>query len=689
MRFNGAVVVVALAVIPLAAVLAGYALRPRIPVVAPLRLAAARAALAVAGYAVVVVEVAGAARALTAPVVALAWVAGLLAAAGAAAWRHARDGAPPSLPRPRLPFTSLPERLLGAALGALVLAELLVAAVAAPNNYDSQTYHLPRIEHWVDAGGVGMFATPIHRQVTLAPGAEYLLTHLRLLTGGDALYNLVQWAAGVGCLLVASRIAAQLGGGRRAQLLTAFVVGSTPMVALQASSTQNDLVVAAWTGCVATLVLDGLRRRARPADVLALGVATGLTALTKNTGLLAAGPLLLLWAAGQLVPPPAAARPAPPVWRAVPRVAVAGLGVLVVAAALVGPFLGRVTAEFGGPLGPPQLTGSIPMQRHDPAAIVVNGARIAHTALDTPLAPLRDGAARAVIGLARVLHVDPRDPLITFPHQAFPVPAWYPDEDRAAFPIPGVLAITATALALARPVRLGARRLRLRGYAAVVVTSVLLYAATVKWQPWGNRLLMYALVLAAPLVGLWLDGILRRRGLDGVLRRRAGHHAVRGAPSGAAATPAGPGRSRAAVAAVAVVLAAAAVAGALSVGYGYPRRLVGAGSVLTTGDWELRFLRRPHWAAQYAWAADRVAGARRIGLVESNDDWEYPWWLLLRRHQDLVELRSVVPGHPPAAPASVDAIVCTAAPSVCARIVPSGWRIDRRGDVTVALPPVP
>ena len=169
----------------------------------------------------------------------------------------------------------------------LLLSELVLALASPPNNFDSQTYHLPKIEHWVVQHDVQFFPTAIHRQVTLAPGAEYLLLHLRLLTGGDALYNLLQFGASVGCVLLASRIAGQLGGSARAQLLAGFVAGTTPMVALESTSTQTDLVVAAWVGCLATLVLDELRRRTRPVDLLLIGTATGLITLTKATGLLA------------------------------------------------------------------------------------------------------------------------------------------------------------------------------------------------------------------------------------------------------------------------------------------------------------------------------------------------------------------------------------------------------------------
>ncbi|WP_430498842.1 glycosyltransferase family 39 protein [Micromonospora trifolii] len=728
-----------LAAVPAAAVLLlTVAAMPReAGAVAPLRLAVVRAALLSGAYAVLVVEVLGASHALTRPAFAVAWLLFLVAAATAAGlrWRRAiRLGQPPAA-APVVSTASRPvtvgavvsgggtdvaapagerdepapaptragrgpagllavavdawrtarpgERLLAGTVGGLVLVELLVALLAEPNNFDSQTYHLPKVEHWVAQGDLDFWPTAIHRQVTIPPGAEYLLLHLRLLTGGDHLHNLVQWAAGVVCLLVAARITAQLGGGRRAQLLTAFVLATTPMVVLQATSTQTDLICAAWVACAATVVLDGLRRRTGWGTLLGLGAATGLTAVTKTSGLIAVGPLLVLWGLAQLrlarTDQSAPASPAPTdsaaagggrrSWSVggLARTVGGSVLILVVAAVVVGPFLARVTAEFGHPLGPPRLRESIPMERHDPASIVVNALRIGHTAFDTPLAPLRRAGAEVIISGAEVIGVDPQDRAITFGRELFPEPAWYPDEDRVAFPLAGALAVIGAVIALARPRRIAPERAgSLRAYAVVVLTAVLLHTAMIKWQPWGNRLLLYAVVLAVPLAGLWLDALLRNR--------------------------AGGRRTVATVAAV-TVLATSALAGVLALSYGFPRRLVGAGSVFTTSDWDTRFLRRPQWADEFRWAATAVqdSGARRIGLVQQNDNWEYPWWLLLRQPDggspDLVALQSVLPERPPAAPSSVDAIVCTGNKAACAKLVPAGWRLEFRGYVGYALPP--
>ncbi|HKT01301.1 MAG TPA: hypothetical protein VJT31_17385, partial [Rugosimonospora sp.] len=435
--------------------LVGYAVRPARPAFAPVRLALIRAALILGAAAVVLVELLSAFHSLTRGPLVLAWSAGLLAAGAAAAWRYRRDGRKPATTpwRERLARRwrecSRAERAMLVLLAALLLGELVLALGYPPNNYDSQTYHLPKIEHWVQQHDVNFFATRIHRQLSIAPGAEYLLLHLRVLTGGDVLYNMLQWCAGLACVVLASRIAGQLGGGRRAQLLSGFLVGTTPMVALEATSTQTDLAVAAWVGCLATLVLDQLRRRTGWVDAALLGAATGLSGLTKTNGLLAAGPLLLIWLVAQV----RLARGALP--RRLPATVLCGLGIVAVAAVIAGPYVNRVDGVYGNPLGPPYLRESISMQRHDPAAVLVNGLRIGQTALEVPVQRVNRWAAKAIRGVARVVHVNPNDPLITFPDSTFPASSWQPDEDHSSFPVEAVLVLVGAGALLVRPRRAG------------------------------------------------------------------------------------------------------------------------------------------------------------------------------------------------------------------------------------------
>jgi Dolichyl-phosphate-mannose-protein mannosyltransferase len=646
--------------------LVAYALRPAAPVFAPIRLALVRAALVVAGGAAVAVEALSLVHGLTRSVLVPVWSVAVLAGAAGAALRRRRDrrdGAPAPVRNERRRY-SWSERLLALGLLVPLAAELVVALASPPDNYDSQTYHLPKIEHWVAGHDVVFFPTAIHRQVTLAPGAEYLLLHLRLLTGGDALDNLLQFCAGVGCVLLASRIAGQLGGSRRAQLLAGFVVGTAPMVALEATSTQTDLVVAAWVGCLATLVLDAstqgpapddeLRRRTRIGDLILLGTATGLVTLTKATGLLATGPLLLVWGFAQLRPPSP---------RALARAAGGTLLILGCVAAVAGPYLCRVDAEFGSPLGPDYLRASVSMERHDPGALLVNALRVGYTALDTPVAAVNDAATRGIDRIARAVGVDPNDPAITFAQTSFPTAnGGTLDEDKAPLPVAGGLILLGAGFVLVRPRRRvpAEHAVAARAYAAAFWVNVAVYLTTIKWQPWGNRLILYLVMLGAPLAGLWLDAVL--------VRAR--------------------GWRRATATVATLALLAGGCAGWLAVGYGWPRRLVGPHSVFTLTEMEARFQRRPEWRPDFEWAAAavRASGARRVGLVQGEDTWEYPWWVLLPG-RDIVAMQSVLPGLPPARPDQVDALVCQATEEACASFARPGWQVHERDGIGYALPP--
>jgi hypothetical protein len=636
-----------------------YAVRPVATAIGSLRLAAARAAVLVGAFGIASVEVLSAVGRLTGGGVLGAWVVALVAALTAAWFRRRRDDV---RPRFSLPSLSIGERVLAIAVLVLVGAELVLALASAPNTYDSQTYHLPRIERWARDGSVEFYPTGIHRQITYPPGAEFLLLHLRLLTGSDALFNLLQWSCGLLCLVVVTRLAAQLGVPRRGQLLGALVVASVPMVVLQSSSTQTDLVVAAWVACVVTFVLDGVGPgpSVRPPDlstVLLIAAATGLVTVTKATGGLLAGPFLVWWTLAQL------RRGARPVRRLVlGRVAAAVLLIVVGALVLAGPQFLRVYETFGNPLGPPQLSESLTLQRRDPGSLLINGLRVAHTALEVPVPPVNRWTADRINGLADLLGRDPSDPRTTFYGQRFPDESWYPHEDKAALPLHALLLLIGAGAAVARGLRSGGDR-RLLVYVGALAIAVVAYMVIFKWQPWGNRLLMFLVVPAGPLAGAWLDGVLARTGRAAVAAR----YAVIGA------------------------VTVAMLAGTLAAVYGYPRRLVGADSALVRDDTADRFAVRPEWLPSYRRAAAVVnaSGARRIGLVSANDAWDYPWYLMLTA-RDLRSLQSPAPETlPPASGAEMDALVCAGTPWFCLQYVPPGWDYAQDGSVGYAVRPRP
>jgi hypothetical protein len=139
--------------------------------------------------------------------------------------------------------------------------------------------------------------------------------------------------------------------------------------------------------------------------------------------------------------------------------------------------------------------------------------------------------------------------------------------------------------------------------------------------------------------------------------------------------------------ALTVLLVIGGAAGGLSVLYGWPRRLVGSDSVLVLDRWHARFIMRPTWADGYAevGAAVRASGARRIGIVQGNDTWEYPWWLQFRG-RELVAMQSLLPRHTVPPGQKVDALVCAGPERVCREYAPGGWEVRMYGQVGWALP---
>lgn len=174
----------------------------------------------------------------------------------------------------------------------LGLALLAVVWVAPPNNVDSLLYHMSRVMHWTQNGSLRHYATGYHHQLFMPPWAETAILHLRVLWGSDRPANLIQWASMVGSLVGVSAISSLLGANRKGQLLATVFAASVPLGVLQATSTQNDYVVAFWGVCVAYLVTLSFGKRLACNELVLLGLALGLGVLTKVTFFAYGAPLM-------------------------------------------------------------------------------------------------------------------------------------------------------------------------------------------------------------------------------------------------------------------------------------------------------------------------------------------------------------------------------------------------------------
>jgi hypothetical protein len=235
-------------------------------------------------------------------------VVGLVATTAVVALVWARRGRPrpPSL-RPALATlrAELDDPLLvtlAAVVGVCSLYVLGLAFFTPALEWDSLAYHLARAAFWEQQHAVAYVPDASDPRLDgNPPGAEIGVLATMLLTGSDRFAALPQVAA-FGALAVAiAAIARRLGSTHRQALLAALVFSGLPLVAIQAPTSYNDLVVASF------LVICGLAILGRTRlDLVLLALSLGLAVTTKLTTLLTL-PLLGLLA---LVGAPARRYPA-------------------------------------------------------------------------------------------------------------------------------------------------------------------------------------------------------------------------------------------------------------------------------------------------------------------------------------------------------------------------------------------
>jgi len=212
--------------------------------------------------------------------------------AGAAVAVWLRLGRPrPHLSRPPVALLLREPVLLvlGAAVGLALTYEFFTAVAVPPNNWDALAYHLSRAAAWYQGHAVGwIHGAHTDRQNVFPPNGEIEILSTFAFVHGDRLAALPQFLAELALLPSIYLTSLRIGFDRRGAVLAALLTGTLAEVALEATTTQNDLVVASFVAAALALLV-GARRRELPIVGVALGLAVG----TKLTALFAL-PLLVL-----------------------------------------------------------------------------------------------------------------------------------------------------------------------------------------------------------------------------------------------------------------------------------------------------------------------------------------------------------------------------------------------------------
>jgi len=372
---------------------------------------------------------------------------------------------------------------LAAWLGAL----LFLSVSTRPGNYDSMTYHLPRVMHWIQNQSIHFYPTEILRQNHAGPFAEWWFLNFFLLGDSDRLLSFCQWFALCGAAVAVSLLAESLGGGTARQRLAVLVLVTTPMAILQATTTQNDLTAGFF---FLAFLCFGWEMSSRPHLRAALfcGLALGLGVLTKVTVGIFALPFVVAFALRALWAD----------WRCALR---SGLLATLAASLVLAGHATRNLALYRNPLGPsaetPRRTGHPPETYANtaitPAGLADNVLRnlALHCNVDS-LPDLRSLATCAVRAAEKILAVPPDNPATTWGGMSFELQGGM-DEDTAADFLQ--LLLFGVALLCLALVPAGRRRALLL-YLLCLIAGGLLFCYVLKWQPWHSRLHL-PLVLAA------------------------------------------------------------------------------------------------------------------------------------------------------------------------------------------------
>ncbi len=199
----------------------------------------------------------------------------------------------------RLPKLNTPVRVI---IAIMCIAVLYMALRTVPYNWDSMTYHLTRIVHWVQNGSVAHYACHDISQISGPPLAEFVNLHVYILSGNtDYFVNLLQAASYIISGFLVYKISTKIGCSENFSSLAMLMYATTSIVFGEALSTQVDLFAGLWIVVFAYFVLQFIDRQQRllcdretVINLLAMGISAGFCYLSKPSGCIAVA-MLSFW----------------------------------------------------------------------------------------------------------------------------------------------------------------------------------------------------------------------------------------------------------------------------------------------------------------------------------------------------------------------------------------------------------
>lgn len=368
-----------------------------------------------------------------------------------------------------------------------ILISLLLALIFPPNNYDSMTYHMARVAHWVQNKSIAHYQTHVLRQLVYQPFAEWNILHFQVLTKGDLLANAVQLFYFIACISTVSLITKELGGSIKQQLASAFFTCLIPMAVIQSNTTQNDIVVAFFVLAFAYFTIE-ITRKATFALLFFAGLSLGLAFLTKGTAYIYA----LLFCGWYLLALIKDYRQ--PLKKILGKAALFSL-VPVIALLINSGYFYRNIFLNNSPLGEANKDTGNKGMGLKPLAFVAIKNVMNHF-------PVTGKMKENLTKKASALGVDINDPNYNFMPVNWMYEGIYFHEDYMQNFIHVILIILASIYFLFKKELYNSRVNYYTLFVFTITATSLLYCLLLKWQPWSNRLQIALFMLYSTFLGM-------------------------------------------------------------------------------------------------------------------------------------------------------------------------------------------
>ena len=375
----------------------------------------------------------------------------------------------------------------------LILIPLLVLSILIPpNNWDSMSYHMTRVEEWRQNLNVYPFPTSNIRQINVPPLAEYIILNLQILSQSDYFANLIQFVSLIGTLSVGSLFVKLFGLDFKAQFFTVLLILAIPMVIFQSTSTQTDLTASFFFIAVVYFIFRMLKSAFISFnDIILVSASLFLGGLVKYTVLVFSAPFLIILFF--VIIKKAS-------FKSVIQFILIGIFISVIVFA---PFLFRNYIYYGNIAGETELLNSMGVKNPNLIKMLGNVAKNIADGIAIPWGNFNAFLFQINCQLHDFLRIQINSQETNFSSSPYGVIFLFA-EDSAGSAIHLVLFFISFFIFLLKC--RGSKKYLFIIYYGCLIISFLTYSFLFKWQPWGwgNRLLLPLFILA--ILGISITG---------------------------------------------------------------------------------------------------------------------------------------------------------------------------------------